>query len=117
MWIVFFFDQLKCELGVHVKIDRCLVHVDDKTPVAIRAKDNVAHERHGVEGIALNFGWHVLQRVRAHLIGKQMGNKKAFHSTAARCEALHAGLGQEKQRPQYNNERVDGDPCLHSSKM
>ena len=38
--------------------------------------------------------------------------KKTFHSAAACCEALHAELGQEKQRPQHNDERVAGDPLI-----
>ena len=38
--------------------------------------------------------------------------KKRFHSAAAHCEALPAELRQEKQRPQNNDEPVDGDPLL-----
>ena len=41
-----------------------------------------------------------------------MGNKKAFHSTAACYEALHVELGREKRRPQHNNARVDVDPLI-----
>jgi hypothetical protein len=52
----FFFNKLKCELGVHGEIDRCLVHVDDKTPITICAKDDVAHEQHEVKDLALDFG-------------------------------------------------------------
>ena len=70
------------------------------------------HEHHEVEGLALNFGWHALQHVRAHWIGEQMGNHEAFHGTAARCEALCAELGGEKQRPQHDSELVDIDPLL-----
>ena len=70
------------------------------------------HEHHEVEGLALNFGWHALQHVRAHWIGEQMGNHEAFHGTAARCEALRAELGGEKQRPQHDSELVDVDPLL-----
>ncbi len=64
-------------------------------PVTISAKDNVVHEHHEVKGLALDFGWHALQRVRAHLIGERLGNHEAFHGTAARCEALRAELGGE----------------------
>ncbi len=46
----------------------------DKMPVAIHAEDNAAHEQQEVKGLTLNFGRHALSRVRAHLIGKQMGN-------------------------------------------
>ena len=42
-------------LGIHGKIDRCLVHVNDEAPVVIAAADNETHELHEVEGLALNF--------------------------------------------------------------
>ena len=58
-------------------------------PVTICTEDNAAHEHHEVNGLTLNFGRHALQRVRAHLIGKRMSNKKAFHGAAARCVSLH----------------------------
>ena len=109
---MFFFNQLKRALGVHREIDRRLVHVNDKKPVTIRAKDDAAHEHHEVEGLALDFGRHALQRVHPHLVGKQISNEKAFHGTARRCVDLRAELGQEKQRPQHNDKRVDDDPLL-----
>ncbi len=61
-----FFNQLKHALGVHGEIDRHLVHVDNKMPVAIRAADDAVHEQHEVKGLALNFSRQALQCVRAH---------------------------------------------------
>jgi hypothetical protein len=107
-----FFCQLKRAFGIYGEIDRCLVHVDDKMPVTIRAKDDAAHEQHEVESLALDFGRHALQCVSAHSIGKRMSDEKAFHGAAARCVGLCTELGQEKQCPQNNDKRVDDDPLL-----
>jgi hypothetical protein len=109
---LFFFNQLKRALGIHGEIDRRLVHVDDNTPVVILTKDFYAHEQHEVKGLALNFGLHALQHVRAHLIGEQMGSHEAFYGAAVCCEALRAELGREKLRPQHDDKLVDGDPLL-----
>ena len=46
---LFFFNQLKCALGIHGEIDWCLVHVDDITPVVICLKDDAAHEHNEVD--------------------------------------------------------------------
>ena len=71
MSIVFIFDQVQCFLGVHRKINRHLIHVDDETPIAIAAVDkNAAHESHVISQITLNLEQQVLQRVHAHSMKK-----------------------------------------------
>jgi hypothetical protein len=72
------------------------VHVQDETPVAITTADDDAHKSHEVGGLAFNFGWRSLRRVRAHSIRERMGMQKALHSAAARCEDLFMELGRQK---------------------
>ena len=71
MSIVFIFNQVQCFLGVHRKINRHLIHVDDETPIAIAAVDkNAAHESHVISQITLNLEQQVLQCVHAHSMKK-----------------------------------------------
>ncbi len=52
-----FSDDFKHAIGVHQKIDRRLIHVEDETPVAVTAaEDNAAHVIHLVKSFTLNFG-------------------------------------------------------------
>ncbi len=111
-WIVFLTDYFQRSLCTHGKIDRRLVHVDDETPVATAAVDDEVHESHEVGGLALNFGWRALGRVRAHSIGVQMGKQEALHAAAAHCEAHCAELGRDPRSPQHDGKRVDRDALL-----
>ena len=93
MWMVFFTNDLKCFLGIHGKIDRRLVHVDNETPVTIAAAEDEAHELHEVKGLVLNFDWRALGCVCIHSIGEKLGNQEVLHTAAAHCEALCVELG------------------------
>ena len=93
---LFFFNDLKHLFSIHRKINRRLVHVNDKTQVVIATADDTAHESHEVEGLAHNFGRRALRRVCSHSIREQMGSHKVLHRAAARCEALFTKLGGEK---------------------
>ncbi len=95
----FFPNEFKRAVGVHQKIDRCLVHVKDVMPVTIAAEDNSPHESHEIESFTLNFGRRALQRVHAHSIGHQMGIAELLHGAASRYEALLAEFGQDIRCP------------------
>ncbi len=94
----FYTHNFKCFLPRHAEVDRCLIHVEDETPLAMWAQEECTYEVHVVQCLRRNLLGLALCLVRPHTIHKQMGTHELLHGTAPSNKVLCIELGGEGWR-------------------
>jgi hypothetical protein len=112
-----FSNNLQRPLCAHWKIDRRLIHVEDETLVAMRAKEEGTNQAHVIACLCLNFLWLALAKMCAHWIDKQMSFHKALGGAAPRNKVFLPNLVESFDATTTMAKVPILIPCLRFSKI